>query len=67
MPVPIREDKPTVPPAPATYSTCKVAMERRRLHRARILVILLRPCATEGSQSKHARAWWFVGRLLDGR
>lgn len=67
FPEPIREDHRTVEPGPQTYSTRKVATERRLLHGARIPVTILRPCATHGPYSKHAREWWFVKRLLDGR
>jgi nucleoside-diphosphate-sugar epimerase len=67
FPVPIFETHPTVAPGPATYSTRKVAMERRLLDGASIPVTILRPCAIHGPHSKHAREWWFVKRLLDGR
>ncbi len=67
FPVPIREDQPTVPSAPDTYSTRKVAMERRLIDGAKIAPVILRPCAIHGPYSKHAREWWFVMRLLDGR
>ncbi len=30
-------------------------------------ITILRPCAIYGPFSKHAREWWFVKRLLDGR
>ena len=66
FPVPIPEDHPTVAPGPETYSTRKVAMERRLLE-ARAPVTVLRPCAIHGPYSKHAREWWFAKRLLDGR
>ncbi|MFQ6547197.1 NAD-dependent epimerase/dehydratase family protein [Aestuariibius sp. 2305UL40-4] len=67
FPVPIPEDHPTVAPGPETYSTRKVALERRLLERAEVPVTILRPCAIHGPYSKHAREWWFVKRLLDGR
>ena len=67
FPVPIPEDHPTVPPGPQTYSTRKVEMERRLLQQTNIPVTILRPCAIHGPYSKHAREWWFVKRLLDGR
>ena len=66
-PVPIDESQPTVTPGPDTYSTRKVAMEQTLLDGARIPVSILRPCAIHGPYSKHAREWWFVKRLLDGR
>jgi nucleoside-diphosphate-sugar epimerase len=67
FPVPIRENQPTVEPSPKTYSTRKVAMEMRLLDRAGGRATILRPAAIHGPFSKHAREWWFVRRLLDGR
>ncbi len=67
FPEPIREDHRTVEPGPQTYSTKKVAIERRLLDGARVPVTVLRPCAIHGPHTKHAREWWFVKRLLDGR
>ncbi|MDK1477911.1 NAD-dependent epimerase/dehydratase family protein, partial [Sinorhizobium sp. 6-117] len=67
FPVPIHEDHRTVEPGPQTYSTRKAAIERRILDGARAKVTILRPCAIHGPYSKHAREWWFVKRLLDGR
>ncbi len=67
FPVPIPEDHPTVAPGPETYSTRKVAMEQRLLQGAKGPVTILRPCAIHGAYSRHAREWWFVKRLLDGR
>jgi nucleoside-diphosphate-sugar epimerase len=64
---PIHEDHPTVAPGPETYSTSKIALERRLLEGARCPVTVLRPCAIHGPHSKHLREWWFVKRLLDGR
>ncbi|MEL7116299.1 MAG: NAD-dependent epimerase/dehydratase family protein [Pseudomonadota bacterium] len=65
LPVPIPEDHPTVAPGPKTYSTRKSAMELAVLDAPNATV--LRPCAIHGPDSKHAREWWFVKRLLDGR
>jgi nucleoside-diphosphate-sugar epimerase len=42
-------------------------MEMRQLNRARGHATILRPAAIHGPYSKHAREWWFVRRLLDGR
>ncbi|MEM9795960.1 MAG: NAD-dependent epimerase/dehydratase family protein [Pseudomonadota bacterium] len=67
LPMPIPVDHPTVAPGPETYSTRKVAMERALLTGAPGRVTVLRPCAIHGAWSKHAREWWFVKRLLDGR
>lgn len=67
FPNPIPEDHPTVAPGSETYSTRKVLIERRLLDDARVPVSVLRPCAIHGPHSRHAREWWFVKRLLDGR
>ncbi|WP_245443878.1 reductase [Mesorhizobium sp. DCY119] len=66
-PVPVIENSPTVAPGPETYSTRKIAMEKSLLDRASRPVTILRLCTIHGPESKHARAWWFVKRLLDGR
>lgn len=63
----IAEDRPTVDPGPATYSTRKVEMERVLLDGARVPAAVLRPCAIHGWPTVHPREWWFVKRLLDGR
>ncbi|MCA1439557.1 NAD-dependent epimerase/dehydratase family protein [Ensifer sp. IC4062] len=65
--VPLTERSPTVAPGPETYSTRKVAMESALLNRAACPVTILRPCAIHGPESKHAREWWLVKRLLDGK
>jgi nucleoside-diphosphate-sugar epimerase len=67
FPVPLTEESPTVAPGPETYSTHKIAMEKALLDGASRPVTILRPCAIHGPESKHAREWWFVKRLLDGR
>ncbi len=67
MPVPITTTQPTVDPGDATYSTRKVAMERTLLDHCQIPVTILRPCAIYGPHCRHAREWFFVKRLLDGR
>lgn len=67
FPVPLTEESTTVAPGPETYSTRKIAMERALLGSATCPVTILRPCAIHGPESKHAREWWFVKRLLDGR
>jgi nucleoside-diphosphate-sugar epimerase len=66
-PLPITEAHPTVAPGPATYSSRKAAMEQRLLQQAHVPVTILRPCAIHGAHSAHAREWWFVKRLRDGR
>lgn len=65
--VPIAETQATVPPGPATYSTRKIALERRLLEKASVPVSILRPGAIHGPGSLHPREWWFVKRFLDGR
>lgn len=67
FPSPLKESQPTVEPGPETYSTHKVALERRLLDHARQPVTVLRPCAIHGPHSVHPREWWFVKRMLDGR
>jgi nucleoside-diphosphate-sugar epimerase len=67
FPVPLTEESPTVAPGPETYSTRKIAMEKALLEGTSCPVTILRPCAIHGPESKHAREWWFVKRLLDGR
>ncbi|MBX9730575.1 MAG: NAD-dependent epimerase/dehydratase family protein [Sphingomonas sp.] len=67
MPVPITASQPTVDPGDATYSTRKVAMERTLLDHCQIPVTILRPSAIYGPYCSHAREWFFVKRLLDGR
>jgi nucleoside-diphosphate-sugar epimerase len=64
---PLTEESVTVDAGPETYSTRKIAMERRLIETASCPVSILRPCAIHGPESKHAREWWFVKRLLDGR
>jgi nucleoside-diphosphate-sugar epimerase len=67
FPVPLTEQSPTVTAGPETYSTRKIAMENALLEQASCPVTILRPCAIHGPDSRHAREWWFVKRLLDGR
>lgn len=67
LPVPITESQATVAGGPETYSTRKVALERRLLDKAHGPIIILRPGAVYGRGSRHPREWWFVKRFLDGR
>ena len=67
LPVPIKSDHATVEAGPATYSTKKIAMEQKLRAKAVCPVNILRPGAIYGPYSKHAREWFFVKRLLDGR
>jgi len=67
MPLPLTEAHPTVEPGPQTYSTRKIALERRLLDHATGPVTILRPGAIHGPHSVHPREWWFVKRMLDGR
>lgn len=65
--IPLSETSPTVEAGSSTYSTRKVAMEETLQGGAKVPFTVLRPCAIHGAYSKHAREWWFVKRLLDGR
>lgn len=68
LPVPIPETQATVPAGPATYSTCKAAMEQVLLGAGATLpVTVLRPGAITGPSSVHPRELWFVQRALDDR
>lgn len=67
FPGPITEAQPTVDPGPETYSTRKIALERRLLDHTRRPTTVIRPCAIHGTHSTHSREWWFVKRMLDGR
>jgi nucleoside-diphosphate-sugar epimerase len=67
FPTPLKESQPTVEPGAASYSTKKVALERRLLDGAVRPVTILRPGAVHGPYSSHPREWWFVKRMLDGR
>jgi nucleoside-diphosphate-sugar epimerase len=67
LPDPIPETQPTVDPGPSTYSTRKVALERRLLDEGTVPVTILRPGAIYGVGSSSPREWWFVKRMLDSR
>jgi nucleoside-diphosphate-sugar epimerase len=67
LPDPISEAQPTVEPGPRTYSTRKAALERALLEEAVAPLTILRPAAVSGVGSAHAREWWFVKRMRDGR
>jgi nucleoside-diphosphate-sugar epimerase len=67
FPGPISESNPTVAPGDLTYSTRKVAMEQTLLHESPVPATVLRPGAIYGCYSQHAREWFFVKRVLDGR
>lgn len=67
FPVPVTEEQGTVEPGPATYSTRKMAMERRLLSGDRVPVTVLRPGAIHGPHTVHGREWFFVKRALDAR
>ncbi|ASS56447.1 NAD(P)H-binding protein [Rhizobium leguminosarum] len=67
LPKPMKETQSTVPPGDETYSTKKVALERRLLDRAATPVTILRPGAIHGVASVHPREWWFVKRMIDRR
>lgn len=65
--VPLTESNATIAAGSQNYSARKVAMEQQLIEDSTVPVTILRPCAIHGSNSKHAREWWFVKRLLDGR
>jgi nucleoside-diphosphate-sugar epimerase len=67
LPDAIKETQITVSPGDQTYSTRKVALERKLLEHASIPATILRPCAIHGVGSQHPREWFFVKRILDGR
>jgi nucleoside-diphosphate-sugar epimerase len=67
LPVPIPETQVTVSPGDATYSTKKVAIERRLLENDRVPATIIRPCAIYGRGDRMAREWHFVKRALDRR
>jgi nucleoside-diphosphate-sugar epimerase len=65
--IPLTEDNPTVAAGTASYSPRKIAMEQALFDNAACPVTILRPCAIHGPETRNAREWWFVKRLLDGR
>jgi nucleoside-diphosphate-sugar epimerase len=67
FPVPIPETQPLVAPGPESYSSGKVELENRLIETIARPLIVLRPCAIHGINSKHPREWWFAKRMLDGR
>lgn len=64
---PIPETQRLVEPGDKTYSTKKVALERRLLENGRIPATIVRPCAIYGPGDRMAREWFFVKRALDQR
>jgi nucleoside-diphosphate-sugar epimerase len=66
FPVPIHEHHTRVAPGADTYSTRKAAIEDLLL-RADMRATVIRPCAIHGPGMRHAREWFFVKRILDGR
>ena len=67
LPVPISERQRTIGPGEETYSTKKVALERRLLTSDRLPVTIVRPGAIHGPGGNLPREWHFVKRALDGR
>lgn len=67
FPNPITENQRTVAPGTETYSKRKSAIEQHLLKKAVCPLTILRPCAIHGPDTCHAREWWFVMRLRDGR
>lgn len=66
FPIGIPETTPTVTPGPETYSTRKVAMEKA-LEKAKIPVLILRPCAIYGLYARELREAWILRRLAENR
>lgn len=66
FPVPITEHHRRVAPGDSTYSTRKAAIEDLLLG-ADMRATVIRPCAIHGLGMRHAREWFFVKRVLDGR
>lgn len=67
FPVPIREDQPTVAPAPDSYHTAKAELEQELLSRSPVPVTVVRPGAIHGPGSGSPREWWPLLRALDRR
>jgi nucleoside-diphosphate-sugar epimerase len=67
LPVPIAETQRTVEAGDGTYSTKKVAIERRLLENGSTPAAIVRPCAIYGRGDRMAREWHFVKRKLDRR
>jgi nucleoside-diphosphate-sugar epimerase len=65
--VPITERQRTVEAGDATYSTKKVAIERRLLDEDRVPATIIRPGAIHGPGGILPREWYFVKRALDQR
>jgi nucleoside-diphosphate-sugar epimerase len=65
--VPVVETARTVAPGDATYSTKKVAIERRLLDQDLLAATVVRPAAIHGPGGSLSREWYFVKRALDRR
>jgi nucleoside-diphosphate-sugar epimerase len=65
--VPVVESAPTVEAGSATYSTKKVAIERKLLEQDRLAATVVRPAAIHGPGGSNSREWYFVKRALDRR
>jgi nucleoside-diphosphate-sugar epimerase len=65
--VPITERQGTVEAGDTTYSTKKVAIERRLLDEDRVPTTVVRPGAIHGPGGVLPREWYFVKRALDRR
>ncbi|MFI8221420.1 NAD-dependent epimerase/dehydratase family protein [Streptomyces sp. NPDC085932] len=63
----ISEDQPTVSAGGEGYAEGKVAYEQNLLDHSRCPISVLRLGAVSGPYSDHAREWFYVKRLLDGR
>lgn len=66
-PVPISERQRTVEPGDDGYAPRKAAIEKLLLEAPALRATVLRIAAVHGPHTKHAREWYFVQRVLDGR
>ncbi|MEV6717965.1 NAD-dependent epimerase/dehydratase family protein [Lentzea sp. NPDC051208] len=63
----IGEEQPTVQPGEDGYTAGKIAYEQTLLDSAPCPTTVFRLGAVSGPHSDHAREWFYVKRLLDGR
>ena len=67
LPVPVSERQRTIAPGDDAYAPRKAAVERVLLGTPELRATVLRPGAIYGPHARHAREWYFVQRVLDGR
>ena len=65
--MPISERQRTIAPGDDAYAPRKAAVERVLLGTPELRATVLRPGAIYGPHTRHAREWYFVQRVLDGR